>query len=52
MKEIVFLVEEPSMKEFLKAILPKNLPENVTYTIIHHEPLIKFRMTFSRGVCN
>ena len=37
MKEIVFLVEESSMKVFLKAILPKVLPDNVTYTIIHHE---------------
>ena len=37
MKKIVFLVEEPSMKEFLKAILPKVLPDNVVYTIIHHE---------------
>lgn len=37
MKEIVFLVEEPSMKEFLKAILPKVLPDNILYTIIHHE---------------
>lgn len=37
MKEIVFLVEEPSMKEFLKAILSKVLPDNLTYTIIHHE---------------
>ncbi|MHB8127144.1 MAG: DUF4276 family protein [Desulfitobacteriaceae bacterium] len=37
MKEIVFLVEELSMKEFLKAILPKVLPDKVLYTIIHHE---------------
>ena len=37
MKEIVFLVEEPSMKEFLKVILPKVIPDNVLYTIIHHE---------------
>jgi hypothetical protein len=37
MKEIVFLVEELSMKEFLKAILPKVIPDNVSYTIIHHE---------------
>jgi len=38
MNEIVFLVEEPSMKEFLKAILPKVLPDNVVYTIIHQAP--------------
>ena len=37
MKLIVFLVEEPSMKEFLKVILPKVIPVNVSYTIIHHE---------------
>jgi hypothetical protein len=37
MKEIVFLVEEPSMKEFLKVILPKVLPEEVFYRIIPHE---------------
>ena len=37
MKKIVFLVEEPSMKEFLKVILPKVIPNNVSYTIIHHE---------------
>ncbi len=37
MKEIVFLVEEPSMKEFLKAILPRVIPDHITYTIIHHE---------------
>ncbi|HZK85615.1 MAG TPA: DUF4276 family protein [Desulfosporosinus sp.] len=37
MKLIVFLVEEPSMKEFLKVILPRVIPENVSYKIIHHE---------------
>jgi len=37
MKKIVFLVEEPSMKEFLKVILPKVIPDNISYTIIHHE---------------
>lgn len=37
MKEVVFLVEEPSMKEFLKEILPKVIPDNVSYTIIRHE---------------
>lgn len=37
MKEIVFLVEELSMKEFLKAILPKVIPDNVSCIIIHHE---------------
>lgn len=37
MKEIVFLVEEPSMKEFLKVILPKVIPDNILYTIIRHE---------------
>ncbi|MDR3600409.1 MAG: hypothetical protein P4L49_08030 [Desulfosporosinus sp.] len=37
MKEVVFLVEEPSMKEFLRGILPRVIPDNVSYTIIHHE---------------
>jgi hypothetical protein len=32
MKEVVFLVEEPSMKEFLRGILPRVIPDNVSYT--------------------
>lgn len=37
MKEVVFLVEEPSMKEFLKLVLPRIFPDDIIYTIIHHE---------------
>lgn len=37
MKEVIFLVEEPSMKEFLKVILPKVLPDGVYFRIIPHE---------------
>lgn len=37
MREIVFLVEEPSMKEFLKEVLPRIVPDEVMYTIIQHE---------------
>lgn len=37
MRELVFLVEEPSMKEFLKVFLPKIIPEDVLYKIISHE---------------
>lgn len=33
---IVFLVEEPSMKELLKGILPKILPTGAEYKIIQH----------------
>ena len=29
MKRLVFLLEEPSAKEMLKAILPKVLPDNI-----------------------
>lgn len=34
---IVFLLEERSMKYFLDGILPRILPENVTYLTIPHE---------------
>lgn len=39
MKELVFLVEEPSIKGLglLKVLLPKILPEEVSFKIIKHE---------------
>lgn len=37
MKELVFLVEEPSIKELLNGILPKVLPKEVSFKIIKHE---------------
>jgi hypothetical protein len=37
MKEIVFLVEEPSMKVLLDNFLPKVLPDGVTFLTIKHE---------------
>lgn len=33
---IVFMVEEPSMKNVLDILLPKILPENVTFRVIPH----------------
>ena len=37
MKHLVFLVEEPSMKGFLDTLLPRIIPENITYDILPHE---------------
>lgn len=34
MKELVILVEEPSMRELLKILLPKIVPDNVTFQVI------------------
>ncbi|EHQ89539.1 DUF4276 family protein [Desulfosporosinus youngiae] len=51
MKEIVFLVEEPSMKELLKAILPKVIPDNVSYTIIHHEGKQDLEKSIPKKLC-
>jgi len=31
MKELVFLLEEPSMREVLKILLPKLLPQQVEF---------------------
>ncbi|MFZ7101831.1 MAG: DUF4276 family protein [Peptococcaceae bacterium] len=37
MKQLVFLLEEPSMKELLDIILPKILPNDVMFLTIPHE---------------
>jgi hypothetical protein len=37
MKELVFLLEEPSMRELLKILLPKLLPETVEFQLIAHK---------------
>ena len=37
MIELYFMLEEPSMKELLKMILPRVLPEGVQYYLIKHE---------------
>lgn len=37
MKEIVFLLEEPSMLEVLLVLLPVLVPDNVNYRLIPHE---------------
>ncbi|MDX2034025.1 MAG: DUF4276 family protein [Blastocatellia bacterium] len=37
MKQIVFLIEEPSMRELLKAILPTLIPSDVHWVLIVHE---------------
>ena len=34
MMELYFMLEEPSMKELLKTILPRVLPEGVQYHLI------------------
>ena len=36
MKKLVFLLEEQSMKEVLAVILPKIIPQTVTYQCVHH----------------
>jgi len=36
MKKLVFLLEEPSMKELLSIILPKIIPDNYTFQCISH----------------
>ena len=35
--ELVFLLEERSMKELLEVLLPRIIPETVTFKCIHHE---------------
>jgi hypothetical protein len=37
MKILVFLLEEPSMEEVLKVLLPKILPNNVYFQLVPHE---------------
>ena len=37
MRELVFLLEEESMKALLDVLLPKMLPENTTFRCIPHE---------------
>ena len=37
MIHLVFLVEEPSMSGFLKELLPRVLPQTLTYDILAHE---------------
>ncbi len=37
MTELYFMLEEPSMKELLKIILPRVLPEGIQYHLIKHE---------------
>ena len=36
MRKFVFLLEEPSMKEVLKVILPQIIPIPFTFLCIHH----------------
>ncbi len=35
--DLVFLLEEPSMKALLDVLLPRIVPENITFKCIHHE---------------
>jgi hypothetical protein len=35
--ELVFMLEEPSMKAFLESLLPRLLPNTVAFTLIPHE---------------
>ena len=35
--DLVFLLEERSMKELLEVLLPRIIPETVTFKCIHHE---------------
>lgn len=37
MIHLVFLVEEPSMRSFLEELLPRVLPDNLSYDILAHE---------------
>jgi hypothetical protein len=37
MKEIVFLLEEPSMRELLNEILPKVIPSHIVFSLHPHE---------------
>ena len=37
MNKIVFMLEEPSMKELLDKLLPKVLPRGVDFVTIPHE---------------
>jgi hypothetical protein len=48
MKHIVFLVEEPSMKNFLNALLPRVLPDNITYDILDHEGITDLERSIPR----
>lgn len=35
--DLVFLLEERSMKELLEVLLPRIIPETITFKCIHHE---------------
>jgi hypothetical protein len=35
--DLVFLLEEPSMKALLDVLLPRIIPENITFKCIPHE---------------
>jgi hypothetical protein len=37
MKTLVFMIEEPSMREVLKILLPKLLPQEVGFKLIVHK---------------
>lgn len=37
MTHLVFMLEEPSMAELLKVLLPKMLPHQITFQLIPHE---------------
>lgn len=37
MIHLVFMVEEPSMRSFLKELLPRILPDKISYDILAHE---------------
>jgi hypothetical protein len=48
MKHIVFLVEEPSMKTFLNALLPRLIPKDITYDILAHEGITDLERSIPR----
>jgi hypothetical protein len=49
MKTLVFMIEEPSMREVLKILLPKLLPQEVGFKLIVHKGKHHFVMVASAG---
>ena len=47
--KLVFFLEEESMKELLDGILPKILPDNITFKTIPHEGKYDLEKSFPRN---
>lgn len=50
--ELIFLLEEPSMKNYLDQILPKILPPEVDFQTLHHRGCADLRLSIPRKLQN